>query len=203
MARNAANFLSNDPIDPDIQKIYDLLFTEDKKSTVLCREAVLQYVQNYATMHDDKTNAQEIIIYCDFSRYVTRADGRVYDPDIDSVEKTAGDFDKTAKEKCDDGLAFVVNPISARIQQIQICPWYVKYMAAAKFKTTKLATLKTGWKKITDKRWRSGKQSQMDALMLLDGTLLHEMTHTRDAGKTKDVGGADKAYGERKSGAKV
>ncbi|KAL8662107.1 MAG: hypothetical protein Q9202_004999 [Teloschistes flavicans] len=170
-------------MDPDAQKIYDYLFIPEGKSRVL---SVLQNLNQFFGPNTDKTNAADVIIYCDLSRYQKRQDGLIYDPDIDQAE---------AEPSITDGcnllattLAYTVTQKNPnKVQQIQICPWYLNLVATSEYQFVSQADFTTrlkGWiakafQKIST--WQ-GSLTTMDALALFDHTLLHEVSAGRLVG---------------------
>ncbi|KAL8662818.1 MAG: hypothetical protein Q9202_004419 [Teloschistes flavicans] len=166
--------------------------------------AVLKNIEQFNGPSEDKTNPKEVVIYCDLSRYVERKeeeDGKVvvkmYDPDIDEVEtKTNLVAGGCGTAVSGTATAFTVTQRKAqKIQQIQICPWFMNYVASVQYQVVRTNTLK-GWiyRALNLRPTWLGGRTAMDALALFDHTMLHELTHTRDAGSTTDVGG-DAAYG--------
>ncbi|KAL8691063.1 MAG: hypothetical protein Q9218_003625 [Villophora microphyllina] len=195
MAREAATFLEVDPIDPDAQKMYDYLFIPEAKTRVL---SVLQNVGKFFDPNTDKTNAADVVIYCDLGRYQKREDGLLYDPDINQAEAKPGITDGC--RLLDTTLAYTVTQKNPnKVQQIQICPWYLNMVATQEYQFASTADFTTrlkGWiAKAFNKiqTWR-GSLTTMDALALFDHTLLHELTHTRGAGATTDVSGGSNSY---------
>lgn len=125
------------------------------------------------------------IIYCDLSRYVERKeeeDGKVvvkmYDPDIDEVETKAN----LVAGGCGTAVsgtatAFTVTQRKAqKIQQIQICPWFMNYVASVQYQVVRTNTLK-GWiyRALNLRPTWLGGRTAMDALALFDHTVLHEV----------------------------
>ncbi|KAL8983862.1 MAG: hypothetical protein Q9177_004858 [Variospora cf. flavescens] len=95
-------------------------------------------------------NPKEVVVYCDISRYVERKDedGKtlLYDPDINQAESE----ESLIKGGCGTptsgaAMAFTVKQReTSKIQQIQICPWYMNYVASVEYKVARTNTLK-GW----------------------------------------------------------
>ncbi|KAL8774171.1 MAG: hypothetical protein Q9203_004823 [Teloschistes exilis] len=196
MARNAAVFLDNDPMDPDATKIYDYLFIPEGKSRVL---SVLQNLNQFFSPNTDKTNAADVVICCDLNRYEKREDGLIYDPDIDQAEAKPGITDGC--NLLSTTLAYTVTQKNPRkVQQIQICPWYLTLVATSEYQFVSSADFTTrlkGWiaKAFNKVSTWHGSLTTMDAIALFDHTLLHELTHTRGAGATTDVSGGKNSYG--------
>ncbi|KAI4256198.1 MAG: hypothetical protein LQ352_002204 [Teloschistes flavicans] len=151
-ASSAALFIDVDPVNPEVQQLYDYFFIPEGKDRVLC-PAVLKNIEQFNGPSEDKTNPKEVIIYCDLSRYVERKeeeDGKVvvkmYDPDIDEVETKAN----LVAGGCGTAVsgtatAFTVTQRKAqKIQQIQICPWFMNYVASVQYQVVRTNTLK-GW----------------------------------------------------------
>ncbi|KAI4249993.1 MAG: hypothetical protein LQ352_005452 [Teloschistes flavicans] len=186
-------------MDPDAQKIYDYLFIPEGKSRVL---SVLQNLNQFFGPNTDKTNAADVVrrvLTAPVLRYQKRQDGLIYDPDIDQAEAEPGITDGC--NLLATTLAYTVTQKNPnKVQQIQICPWYLNLVATSEYQFVSQADFTTrlkGWiakafQKIST--WQ-GSLTTMDALALFDHTLLHELTHTRGAGATTDVSGGKNSYG--------
>ncbi|KAL9015519.1 MAG: hypothetical protein Q9185_007084 [Variospora sp. 1 TL-2023] len=191
-ARSAALFLEVEPINPEVQALYDYFFIPEAKDRVL---SVFKNIEQFNGPNDDKTNPKEVVVYCDISRYVERKDedGKTlfYDPDINQAESE----ESLIKGGCGTptsgaAMAYTVKQRdTSKIQQIQICPWYMNFVASVEYKVARTNTLKGWFFRLVDavQSWW-GTRTTMDALSLFDSTMLHELTHTRDAGGTEDLG---------------
>ncbi|GME66162.1 hypothetical protein GTA08_BOTSDO07478 [Neofusicoccum parvum] len=142
----------------------------------------------------------DVRIYCDMSRFDgnQRTDGKWYDPHIEEAidPKNTDDVDwQDCKSKLPTTFAYTHNPKGMKFSQIQICPWFLNYAKGKEYNTwedvqkkTKLLNfavpiLSNGWP-----------LTPIDAISLFDKVLLHELTHTRSGGGTKDVGGGNPLF---------
>ncbi|KAL8652336.1 MAG: hypothetical protein Q9210_002735, partial [Variospora velana] len=146
-ARAAALFLEVEPINPEVQALYDYFFIREAKDRVL---AVFKNIDQFNGPNDDKTNPKEVVVYCDLSRYVERKDddGKklLYDPDINQAESEESLIEGGCGTPTSGAaMAYTVRQRdTSKIQQIQICPWYLNYVASVEYKVVRTNTLK-GW----------------------------------------------------------
>ncbi|KAL8782080.1 MAG: hypothetical protein Q9213_005721 [Squamulea squamosa] len=120
---------------------------------LILRSAVLQNIAQFEVPSQDKANPRDVVIYCDTSRLIerkTQEDGetvtRMYDPDIDMAEEKAHSIiNECGTAISGTAMAFTVGQRRAdKIQQIQICPWYMNYVASVEYGLMQTNTLK-GW----------------------------------------------------------
>lgn len=160
-------------------------------------QAVLQNLNQFFSPNTDKTKAADVVrhifvtlvlpeltllqvIYCDLSRYQKREDGLIYDPDIDQAEAKPGITDGC--NLLSTTLAYTVTQKNPRkVQQIQICPWYLNLVATSEYQFVSSADFTTrlkGWiaKAFNKVSTWQGSLTTMDAVALFDHTLLHEVS---------------------------
>ncbi|KAI9672946.1 MAG: hypothetical protein M1817_003110 [Caeruleum heppii] len=210
MADAAVVEINRDPMDPNICALYNMLFqppstqpdcTAQGQDPAQKRRLLNNYasVQGFRPPSNDKTNINDVIVYCDFKRLVeNKGTGQAWDPDLQDHVEMDDDYDgcknplSTSKT-----MAFTTGGNEpGRPSQIQICKWYLEFGKLAKHKTWFSLNPKSILARVVRLgKLIVGRDTRMDFLGLFDLTMLHELTHAVKSEATTDIG--DDCYGWR------
>ncbi|PKY00046.1 hypothetical protein P168DRAFT_285561 [Aspergillus campestris IBT 28561] len=138
---------------------------------------------------DGDPDDQTIVVYCGLDRFEEREDGLWYDKDIDDVLEKDESFG--ACKGAEPTVAYVLVSPGNTPSQLQLCPWFIEWMQGINIKNVHKVDKKSVFWKILSKGLVKMKAvlTPMDVASLLDKVILHELTHTRNAGESDDVDG--------------
>ena len=171
----------------------------------------LDVVSGHVSLKDRDTDFLALqIVYCDLSRYVTRTkknrQGQTVFTHVDTDLQVEWTEDRNWVGCSGIGVPFAIAAVTinyapVRLAQpdvIQICPWYLNWVISQKFKDSN--EVKPSWLvRIHPEAQKALDRYQKTKMDLRTGSLLshklsHELTHTSNAGASKDFPGAGLAW---------
>ncbi|KAF2736236.1 hypothetical protein EJ04DRAFT_172959 [Polyplosphaeria fusca] len=182
-------------MDARAMEVYGWIFgPEESEADQVVKELVKLSFEGMGGMSDEKSSASDLSradvhVHCTHKRLELSHQGikpRWYDPELEEHLRFRDIFD------CNIAMAYTIVPSAAlKPSLIQICPWFLEY---AMNKDPKFQNqIKAGiMAKLAGKldEWVTGKvYTPIDLVQLFDKVIVHEMSHTRNGGRTDDVGG--------------
>ncbi|KAF2271436.1 uncharacterized protein EI97DRAFT_437866 [Westerdykella ornata] len=192
LAANAVTELRKTPINPDIDHVVEQLFgyTAAQRPWGPRIEQKLGNLAPISTLDGSVDGATDVRIFCTTKRIEKRKDGRYYNKNTESVYQEDEISNRFAHclELTPPTAAITFNP-EGQASEIQICPWFMTQVRGFKFRD--LTELRAGsltlgaLAKISLPVISSMAYTPIDMFQVFDKVILHELTHTTQAGDPK------------------